>query len=42
MDGTAWKVLDRQTDAALNAVRAGHPDPAAETSALNTLIGSLQ
>jgi hypothetical protein len=42
LDGKAWGVLDRQTDAALNAVRAGHPDPAAETQALNTLLSSLR
>ncbi|WP_077087781.1 hypothetical protein [Mycobacterium rhizamassiliense] len=42
MDGAAWSVLDRQTDAALSAVRAGHPDPATETRALNTLLDSLR
>ncbi len=41
LDPTAWAVLDGQIDAALTAVRAASPDPAAETDALDTLLASL-
>ncbi|BAX94379.1 hypothetical protein MSG_04258 [Mycobacterium shigaense] len=41
MDGKARTVLDRQTNPALTALRAAHPDPAAETRALDTLLSSL-
>lgn len=42
MDGNAWKVIDGQIDSALKAVRARHPDPAAETESLNALLAALR
>lgn len=42
IDQNAWRVLDGQIDSALRAIRASHPDPAAETQALNVLLGSLR
>ncbi|MBC2644561.1 MULTISPECIES: hypothetical protein [unclassified Rhodococcus (in: high G+C Gram-positive bacteria)] len=42
MDGAAWKVLDGRIDAVLQAVRAGKPDPAAESQTLTALLTALQ
>lgn len=41
MDGSSWHVVDSQIDAVLKALRAGHPDPAAETRTLTTLLTTL-
>ena len=41
LDESAWTFLDSEIDDALNAVRAGAPDPAAEQQSLSTLITSL-
>jgi hypothetical protein len=41
LDDTAWHVLDGQIDTVLTALRASSPDPAAEQTALATLLTSL-
>jgi uncharacterized membrane-anchored protein len=41
LDKTAWTFLDGQIDVALQAVRAGRPDRAAETAALGALLQSF-
>lgn len=41
LDETGWRYLDNRIDAVLSAVRADHPDPAAETSALDRLSTAL-
>lgn len=40
-DCTTWTYVDGQIDDALTAVRASSPDQAAETAALQTLLGTL-
>ena len=42
MDGTAWTYLDGKIDQALQAVRAGTPDPAAQKQALDALLNALR
>jgi uncharacterized membrane-anchored protein len=42
VDANAWGVLDHQIDAALNAVRASHPDQPTEVASLNTLLTELR
>ncbi|WP_077082204.1 hypothetical protein [Mycobacterium numidiamassiliense] len=42
MDANGWGVLDRQIDTALKAVRASHPDQAAEVESLNVLLAALR
>ena len=41
LDDTGWTVLDGQIDTVLKSVRASAPDPAAEKSALSTLLNTL-
>lgn len=41
LDETGWRYLDNRIDAVLSAVRADHPDPGAETSALDRLSTAL-
>ncbi len=41
LDETGWSVLDGQIDAVLTSIRDAHPDAAAETTALNTLLTTL-
>ena len=41
-DPAAWTRVDGKVDTVLKALRAGSPDPAAETSALNDLLASLR
>ncbi len=41
LDDTAWTVIDGQIDTVLKSVRASTPDPAAEKTALNTLLDTL-
>ncbi|MFS0746957.1 hypothetical protein ABC304_07930 [Microbacterium sp. 1P10UB] len=41
LDGTGWSVIDGQIDAVLTSVRATSPDPAAQTTALSTLLATL-
>jgi hypothetical protein len=42
MDQTDWRVIDKQIDAALSALRSSHPDPAVEVQKLNDLLSSLR
>jgi hypothetical protein len=41
LDKSGWQALGGQIDTALKAVRAGRPDPAAESRTLDTLLTSL-
>lgn len=42
LDGNAWGTIDDASDAALGALRAGTPDPAAVTTTLVALMTTLQ
>lgn len=42
LDETGWMYIDGRIDTALTAVRADTPDPAAEKSALSTLLATLE
>lgn len=42
MDQTNWRVIDKQIDAALSAVRTSHPDQAGEVQKLNELLSGLR
>lgn len=41
-DMAAWNRIDRKIDTVLEALRAGNPDPAAETTALDDLLATLR
>ena len=42
MDETVWHALDGQIDSILEALRAGQPDPSAETQTLTALLNTLR